>query len=159
MPLPKIESYTTDYIYSLPDGERADLIDGQIYYIAPPSRRHQYILLELAGNIREYIKSRGGSCKPFIAPFAVFLNTDDKNYVEPDICIICSPGSRRMDYSIKLFKYRSAGVREYWIVDPDRNRITVHDLADEDVNEYTFSDTVKGIIFDDLLIDFAQLEL
>lgn len=180
MPLPKIENYTTDYIYSLPEGERAELIDGQIYYMAPPSRRHQYILLELAGNIREYIKSRGGSCKPFIAPFAVFLNTDDKNYVEPDICIICSPdklndkgctgapdwiieivspGSRRMDYSIKLFKYRSAGVREYWIVDPDRNRITVHDLADEDVNEYTFSDTVKGIIFDDLLIDFAQLEL
>lgn len=80
MPLPKIENYTTDYIYSLPEGERAELIDGQIYYMAPPSRMHQYILLELAGNIREYIKSRGGSCKPFIAPFAVFLNKDDKNY-------------------------------------------------------------------------------
>lgn len=179
MPLPKSESYTTDYIYSLPEGERAELIDGQIYYMAPPSRRHQYILLELAGNILEYIKSRGGSCKPFIAPFAVFLNKDDKNYVEPDISIICdpnklndkgytgapdwiieivSPSSRRMDYSVKLFKYRSAGVQEYWIVDPDRNRITVHDLANEDVNEYTFSDTVTGVIFDDLLIDFAQLE-
>ena len=76
-----------------------------------------------------------------IAPFAVFLNADDKNYVEPDISVICdkskltdkgcngapdwiieivSSGSRRMDYYTKLFKYRTAGVREYWIVDPDK---------------------------------------
>lgn len=77
--------------------------------------------------------------KPYIAPFAVFLNEDDKTYVEPDISVICSPdklndkgcvgapdwvieivslGSRRMDYYAKLFKYRTAEVREYWIVEP-----------------------------------------
>lgn len=180
MPLPKRESYTTDYIYSLPEGERAELIDGQIYNMAPPSRRHQEILLELAGIIRDYIKVKGGTCKPFISPFAVFLNEDDKNYVEPDISVICSldkltdngcngapdwvieivsPGSRRMDYSIKLFKYRSAGVREYWIVDPDKNRITVHDLEHEDVNEYTFTDSIKAGIYEDLAIDFGQLDI
>ena len=41
MPLPKEELYTTDFIYNLPDGERAELIDGQIYYMAPPTFTHQ----------------------------------------------------------------------------------------------------------------------
>ena len=181
MPLPKSnQEYTTDYIYSLPNGERAELIDGQIYNMAPPNRRHQDIAVELLTTINNYIKSKDGSCKPYIAPFAVFLNEDDKTYVEPDISVICapekltdkgcrgapdwiieivSPGSRRMDYSIKLFKYRSAGVREYWIVDPDKNRIMVHDLVHEDVNEYTFSDSVKAGIYEDLSIDFGQLDI
>ena len=47
MPLPKERIYTIDDIYSLPDGERAELINGQIYYMAPPSRKHQEIAGEL----------------------------------------------------------------------------------------------------------------
>ena len=84
MPLPKEKIYTLDDIYALPGKERAELIDGHIYYIAPPSRKHQEISGELFGTIREYIKSKNGSCKTYIAPFAVFLNTDDRNYVDPD---------------------------------------------------------------------------
>ena len=84
MTLPQERIYTTDDIYNLPDGERAELIDGQIYYMAPPTRRHQLIAGNLFTIINTYIKSRGGSCEPYIAPFAVFLNADDKNYVEPD---------------------------------------------------------------------------
>lgn len=178
MPLPQEKIYTIDDIYALPDGERAELIDGQIYYMAPPSRKHQLISGELFTIINNYIKSKAGSCEPYIAPFAVFLNGDDKNYVEPDISVICdkakltdrgclgapdwiieivSPGSRRMDYSIKLFKYRTAGVREYWIVDPEKNRITVHNLEHEDINEYSFADTVKADIYPDLSINFNHL--
>ena len=48
MPLPKEELYTIDDIYSLPEGERAELIDGQIYDMAPPSRHHQEISMELS---------------------------------------------------------------------------------------------------------------
>ena len=44
MPSPKEELYTTDFIYNLPDGERAELIDGQIYYMAPPTFTHQRLL-------------------------------------------------------------------------------------------------------------------
>ena len=44
--------YTIDDIYALPDGERAELIDGQIYYMAPPTRKHQDIVGELFGTIR-----------------------------------------------------------------------------------------------------------
>lgn len=41
MALPKEHTYTMDDIYALPDGERAELINGQIYYMTPPSRKHQ----------------------------------------------------------------------------------------------------------------------
>lgn len=58
MPLPKESHFTIDDIYALPEGERAELIDGNIYYMAPPSRKHQEFLLELAGVIREYIKKK-----------------------------------------------------------------------------------------------------
>lgn len=170
--------YTVDDIYSLPDGQRAELVDGQIYYMAPPSRKHQEISGELFGIIWEYIKSKNGSCRPYIAPFAVFWVENDRNYVEPDISVICdpdklndkgccgapdwiieivSPGSRRMDYFTKLFKYRTAGVREYWIVDPDRNRITVYDFEAEDTQDYIFSSSVKVSIYEDLIIDFSEL--
>ena len=181
MPLPPKENeHTIDDIYALPDGQRAELIDGQMYMMAPPGRRHQRITLELSTLINNYIKKSGGSCEADIAPFAVFLNADDKNYVEPDISVICdssklndkgctgapdwiievvSPGSRRTDYFTKLFKYRTAGVREYWIVDPDKNRITVYNFQSEDTAEFSFADSVKAGIYDDLQIDFSSLNL
>lgn len=181
MPLPQQNNqYTIDDIYALPDGQRAELIDGQIYYMAPPTRRHQEIAGELFTVISNYIKANKGSCKPYISPFAVFLNENDRNYVEPDISVICdknkltdrgcsgapdwiieivSPGSRRMDYFTKLFKYRTAGVREYWIVDPEKNRILVYNFVSEDTGDYSFADSVKSGIYDDLEIDFSTLEL
>lgn len=178
MPLLKEQIYTTEDIYALPEGTRAELIDGRIYYMAPPTRRHQQIVGIIYRKIADYIDSHGGSCQPYIAPFAVFLNEDDKNYVEPDISVICdpgklddkgcngapdwiveivSPGSRRMDYFTKLFKYRTAGVREYWLVDPEKNRITVYNFETEDTNEYSFSDSVKSGIYPDFSIDFNQI--
>ena len=152
MPLLKEDIYTIKDIYALPDGERAELIEGKIYDMAPPSAAHQRILIALSTAIYNYIDNNNGSCSVYIAPFAVFLNEDDKNYVEPDISVICnpdklddkgcngapdwvieivSPSSQRMDYMIKLFKYRTAGVREYWIVDSLKNRITVYNFEED----------------------------
>lgn len=170
--------YTIDDIYNLPEGSRAELIDGQIYNIVPPSRRHQTIARELFSVINSYIKSKGGSCEAFFAPFAVFLHKDDINYVEPDISVICdpakltdkgclgapdwmieivSPASRRMGYYTKLFKYRTASAREYWIVDPEKDRILVYDFESENIGDYTFADTIKAGIYDDLLINFSDI--
>lgn len=127
----KEELYTIEDIYALPDGERAELIDGKIYYMAPPTRIHQKISWKLHQAIVNYIDSKNGECEVYAAPFAVFLNNDDINYVEPDISVICdkskldekgchgasdwiieivSSGSRRMDYFVKLFKYRNGAV-------------------------------------------------
>ena len=178
MPLISEKQYTIEDIYQLPDGQRAELINGQMYLMAPPNRVHQELVGELYRVISNDIHSKNGSCKPYIAPFAVFLNADDKNYVEPDISVICdrnklndrgcngapdwmieivSPGSQRMDYMIKLFKYRTAGVREYWIVDKAKNRITVYNFEKDDMKEYTFTDSVKAGIYADLEIDFSNI--
>ena len=181
MPLQKTyDEYTIEDIYNLPDGQRAELIDGQIYYMAPPSRRHQRIILSLSRQIADYIDAKNGTCEVDIAPFAVFLNEDDKTYVEPDISVICdsdkltdqgcngapdwiieivSPGSRRMDYFTKLFKYRTAGVREYWLVDPIKNFVIVYNFDRSDSEQYTFADTIKAGIYDDLYIDFSTIQL
>ena len=177
MPLPQEQIYTTEDIYNLPEGTRAELIDGHIYYMAPPSRKHQRIAGKLFAAISHYIENNDGTCEPYIAPFAVFLDENNKNYVEPDISVICdknklndkgcigapdwiieivSPSSRRMDYYIKLFKYRAAGIREYWIVDPDKNRIMIYNFDNEDTSDYTFSDIVKAGIYEDFSIDFSQ---
>lgn len=170
--------HTIDDIHSLPEGKRAELIDGQIYYMTPPTRNHQRISGEIFALIRKYIHTNGGSFEVDIAPYAVFLNENGANYTEPDISVICDPGrlndkgctgapdqiieivspsSRRMDYFIILFKYRTAGVRECWIVDTDRDRITVYDFESEDTKDYTFSDSVKSCIYDGLCINFSDI--
>lgn len=179
MALAQEKIYTIEDIFALPDGERAELIDGQIYSMAPPNTIHQRILMNLAGDIREHIKKRGGSCEVFPAPFAVFLNKDDRNYVEPDISVICdkdkindkgcagapdwiievtSPSSTRMDYAIKLFKYRTAGVREYWIVNPMKKAIQTYIFeGEEDSNLFSFDDEIPVHVLGGLTIKITDL--
>ncbi|MCD8230329.1 MAG: Uma2 family endonuclease [Clostridiales bacterium] len=180
MPLVEEQTYTVEDIYKLPDGQRAELIDGQLFDMAPPNTLHQRISTRLSASIVQYIQTHGGRCEAFSAPFAVFLNEDDKNYVEPDISVICnpdkitengcvgapdwiieivSPGSRRRDYMIKLFKYRTAGVREYWIVDSEKDRILIYNFESEDTGDYTFSDSVRAGIYPDFTFDFSQFHL
>lgn len=180
MALPKEKIYTIDDIYSLPEGERAELIDGQIYYMAPPSRKHQRIAGELFAVIREYIKENQGACEVDIAPFAVFLDENDKNYVEPDILVICdldklndkgcmgppdwiieivSPSSRSVDYYRKLFKYQTAGVREYWIVDYERDLVTVYDFENSTAAHYAFSDHIPSGIYPGFSINLSSLNI
>lgn len=171
--LKKGKVYTIDDIYALPDGQRAELIDGQIYYMAPPSRIHQRILLSLSRIIADYIDSNNGSCEVNIAPFAVFLSENDINYVEPDISVTCNPGkldekgchgapdwvleivspsSKARDYMTKLFQYRTAGVREYWIVDPEKQRVMVYGFENDTVEQYDFGEDIPVGIYEDFSI-------
>ena len=171
--LRKEEIYTIDDIYSLPDGEIAELIDGKIYYMAPPSRTHQRISGKLYQTIANYIDSTGGKCEIYAAPFAVFLNDDDINYLEPDISVICdqsklddkgchgapdwvievvSPSSKPRDYMAKLFKYRNAGVMEYWIVDPDKQMTMVYGFEKDIVEQYNFGEDVPSGIYEGFVI-------
>jgi len=170
MPQLKTDIYTTDYIYSLPDGQRAELIDGVIYDMTPPNRIHQELVSQFTKTIGQYIDKNNGSCKVYPAPFAVFLNEDDKTYVEPDISVICdknkldergcngapdwiieivSPSTQRMDYFVKLFKYRTVGVREYWIVNPSKHTVQVYSFeGDEDSMQFSFDDEIKTGIYE-----------
>ena len=179
MPLPKYDSHTTDYIYSLPEGQRAELIDGVVYDMAPPNFMHQKLSLELSATIRDYIRKQKGSCEVVPAPFAVFLDADDKTYVEPDISVICdksklsetgcngapdfiieivSPSSRKLDYLIKSQKYEAAGVREYWIVDPSRERTTIYRFEEDAApTVFAFNQTISVGLYGDLQINIAEL--
>ena len=172
----KEEFYTVDDIYALPEGERAELIDGRIYYMAPPGWKHQKLSMFLSMEISSYIKKAGGGCEILAAPFAVFLNADDLNYVEPDISVICdqskldekgchgapdwmieivSPGSRTMDYMTKLFKYRTAGVREYWIVDPEKSMVMVYAFEQDRAEQYLFGTDIPVGIYDGFQINLG----
>lgn len=174
----KEETYTIEDIYALPEGERAELIDGEIYDMAPPNRRHQKILNFINTEINLYIRKNNGECEIYPSPFAVFLNEDDRNYVEPDISVICdqsklddkgcngapdwiieivSPGSRQMDYYKKLFKYRTAGVREYWVVDPERQFVTVYNFEKDNMEEYSFGEDVPAGIYEDFSIKVSEV--
>lgn len=179
MALAKEKIYTIDDIFALPDGQRAELIDGRWYDMAPPNRLHQKLSSELHTKINNYIKKHNETCDVYAAPFAVFLNKDDRNYVEPDLSVICdksklddrgcsgapdwiieivSPSSPRMDYDIKLFKYHTAGVREYWIVNPMKQTVTVYDFEHGNgTNQYSFDEVIPGCVFAELEICIADL--
>lgn len=177
MALAEQKVYTIEEIYNLPEGQRAELIDGQMYMMAPPGTKHQELVFSLSRKIADYIDNKKGNCKVYLSPFAVFLD-DNKTYVEPDISVICnenqineygcngapdwvieivSPSSQRMDYMIKLFKYRTAGVREYWIVDHAKERILVYNFECDTMTEYNFNDAVKAGIYEDFKIDFSKI--
>lgn len=180
MPLPKHHKTAADY-WNLPEGERAELIDGELWDLAAPSRLHQGISMQLGGLLSAYIAQRGGSCRVYAAPFAVNLFSDDTTIVEPDLSVVCdlaklssrgcegapelvveivSPSSRGMDYGTKQNLYREAGVREYWIVDPSMRRTTVTRFFEDPAPViYPFSEPVPAGIFPGLsacLEDIAQ---
>ena len=183
MALAEAKVCTEEDYYNLPENIRAELIDGQlIYNQAAPPRIHQTILGELHTIINNYIKSKGGPCHVYPAPFAVKLWKDRETIVEPDISVICdrdkltdqgctgapdwiieiiSPSNSSHDYIRKLNLYAEAGVREYWIVDPDKKGIFVYYLEQENfkAEAHSFQDTIKVNIYEDLYIDFTSLDL
>lgn len=179
MPQISPRSYTAADYWSLPDGQRAELINGQLYNMAPPNRIHQELSFSIARKFADYIDHKGGSCRVYPAPFAVNLNADDEVYVEPDISIVCdrnkltdrgcigapdliveivSPGSRRMDYNIKNGKYAEASVREYWIVDPEKQQTTVYYYEkDAAPTILPFNQSITASIYEDFSINIDEL--
>lgn len=182
MAIPQKQVYTEDDYYAIPEDVRVELIDGQIYYQAAPSRIHQKMLSALHINIGNYINSKSEPCEVYPAPFAVKLREDRKTIVEPDISVICdrdkltdkgctgapdwiveivSPDNSSHDYVRKLNLYLDAGVREYWIVNPMEQSIFVYHLEKDSfkAKSYTFQDKIKVNIYDDLWIDFQEITL
>ena len=126
MPLLKEETYTIEDIYALPDGKRAELIDGHIYYMAPPSRKHQDISVELSSAIKDYIRSHAGKCKVYAAPFAVYRDEKADTYVEPDISVICRI---LINWMTKDVKVRRIGLSRLFLRAADRWTIVLSCLS------------------------------
>lgn len=163
--------YTLDDYYRLPNDVRAELIDGRIFYMQSSTSTHQSIIGELYFATRLFIKERDGECQPLMAPLDVQLDCDDKTMVQPDFMIICdkekiwkdriygapdfvaevlSPSTRKRDTDIKILKYKNAGVREYWIVDIDKERVICYFFEEDGFmpNTYTFQNEVPVRIYD-----------
>ena len=148
-------TYTIEDYYALPDDRRVELIDGVIYDMGAPTVKHQKVLGFVFSKLMAESLSHDGKCQVFVAPIDVRLFQDDKNMFQPDALIICSedgddderlsddrriegapdfvlevlsPTTRKRDLYLKNAKYMEAGVREYWIIDPQKETLTVYDL-------------------------------
>lgn len=180
MPFPKDHKYTAEEYFALtPEDstERYELINGELVLQAAPGEIHQDIVGGLYSEIRIFIRSNGGNCKPMIAPFEVVL--DEHNVVQPDVMIICDKNkmdgkrcngapdfiievlsaNRRDDLVDKLALYSAHGVREYWIVDPKNEKTLVYFFEKSDFpNIYTFDTPVPvGIYGGELTINISEL--
>lgn len=176
------KKYTyADYL-TWDDDTRYELIDGVPYMMSAPSVNHQEISGELFAQLHNYLK--GKPCKVFAAPFDVRLNADaeDNTVVQPDITVICdskkiengkscegppdmvieilSPSTAIHDQNIKFDKYLGAGVKEYWIVNPETRSVQVfHFLKNKEgsFRVYTENDAISVHILEDCQIDLADI--
>jgi len=180
MPQPEEKIATIRDIYALPEGRRAEVIDGVLYDMAPPLRIHQDIVVALTLAIGNYIQAHGGDCRVYPAPFGVQLEDDDYNYFEPDVSVICDPAkltergctgapdwilevvsdsSAARDNLIKRRKYEAAGVRIYTIIDPRLRTVKVYCFdrpdAEQQYHEYSFAAPVPSFLYEDLTLDFS----
>jgi len=173
--------YTIDDYYDLPDNVRCELIDGYFYDMAAPSNVHQVLIGELHVQFYNCIAAHPErDCIVMLSPFDVHLFRDRTTMVQPDLLISCgngeltqkryegapdlavevlSPSSRGHDMLLKLNKYCDAGVREYWIVDPQNWQILVYDFEVSDApQQYDFTEKVPVAISDGTCeIDFGAI--
>jgi len=153
----EVERYTYGDYLNWPDEERWELIEGEAYDMSPaPSRWHQQIAGELFKQIAVFLT--GKKCEAYFAPFDVRLPRADEDdsetmtVVQPDIVVVCNPAkldnrgcrgapdlvveilspfTASKDQIEKLALYEKHGVKEYWIIHPTDNLLTVR-LLEED---------------------------
>ena len=177
----KRQDYDINDYLAIPDGIRVELIDGVIYDMAAPTNIHQVLIVQIASRLNAFIEKSNGDCVPFVAPSDVQLSKEDnKTIVQPDVFVVCdrdiakkrffesapdlvieilSPSTKKLDLGDKLRKYREAGVREYWIVDPIQKRVIVHYFENTNIPKtYGFDGKVPVGIFDGKCeIDFTEI--
>lgn len=173
--------YTIEDRNSIPDDCRTELIDGVIYDLSSPNVIHQKICTTITSEIYLYIRDNKGDCDVFSAPLDVSFPNDNKTVVEPDILVVCdidklktgwvvgapdfvveilSKSTWKRDCVIKCAKYAQMGVREYWIIDPNKQVITVYDFeGDTPPTIYGFDAVVPVRIYGgNCKIDFTTIK-
>ena len=181
------ERYTLADCLTWDENELIEIIDGEAFMMATPSRIHQKISGELFRQLANYLE--GKKCEVYAAPFGVRLFEQDGDrpedvdtVVEPDISVVCdrnkldkhgckgapdliveilSPSSLRHDRLVKLNLYQRAGVREYWIVDPENRSVMVF-LPDSNGSfrlheDYGREDVAKVSVLDGFFIELNKV--
>ena len=173
---------------ALPDDQRVELIDGVFYDMGAPTIPHQVLGGEIFALLRGFLRKKKGPCMPLVSPVDVQLDRDDKTILQPDVMVVCdrskltparvfgapdflvevlSPGTRSKDMLIKYNKYRNAGVKEYWAVDPKKETVIQY-LFDDPCEEerdgditlrlYSFDQPVPVELFQgELEINFREI--
>lgn len=188
MSLPaKQERFTFADVLTWDEDERIEIINGEAFMMATPSRIHQEISIAIAAQLYNFLE--GKRCRVYPAPFGVRLFEQDGDspesvdtVVEPDISVVCdrnklddhgckgapdmvieilSPSTRRHDQLVKLNLYQRAGVREYWIVDPGAQSVLVF-LPDSGGSfrpheVYGKSDIAKVNVLDGCFIELSKV--
>lgn len=161
---------------------RYELIDGEVYILAAPNYRHQITVTEILVKFSNWFK--GKTCRAITSPFDVtlFKGEDDANVVQPDIVVICdaekvdekgkyrgtptlvvevlSGSTRRKDMVKKTDLYMQSGVREYWMVDPDKQSVYQYSFNEQDIQDYrvyTGDATIESLSFTGLDIPLKEL--
>ena len=173
--------YTLEDYLRLPDDQRVELIDGVFYDMAAPTTIHQSIAGFLHKKFLDFVMANKGPCFPFISPVDVQLDCDDKTVVQPDVLVVCdrtkykngrvfgapdlvvevlSPSTRRKDMQLKMYKYAGAGVREYWMVDPEKKLVVQYDLEHLGIPAvYNFQSLIPVLIWDSACrIDLGEMD-
>ena len=159
--MPQKKEYTFEEWLEIDNNEATELIDGIVYYMwggtqGGPSRRHMDVVRQLVGELFNFLK--GKKCKLYFQPFIVKLGK--KTTVRPDLSVICdsdklddrgcngapdfiievlSSSNATNDLWTKRIQYLKAGVKEYWIVDPVMNEVTVYILLNGEYNAIHYS--------------------
>jgi Uma2 family endonuclease len=187
MPLPQEnKKYTyADYL-TWPEDKSYEIINGVPYMQAAPAWQHQAVSRELVLQFGGYL--RGKECQVFAAPFDLRLpdaaESDETctNVYQPDVVVVCdksklkgtgyygvpdlvieivSPSTARVDKLLKFNMYEKAGVKEYWIVEPEAKLISIFTLQSNNrygrPEIYAENDNVKVSIFEDLAIDLSTV--
>jgi Uma2 family endonuclease len=163
--------------WDLNPGERFELIDGVAYAMAAPNTEHQRISMILSAALFNYFKDK--PCRPFAAPFDVRLfyeeDESDDTVIQPDLVVVCdpeklgeegcegapdlvieilSPSNTAIEMHRKLGLYQDAGVREYWVIDPDQKLIEIYRLNNGhyEPSMLRLDDTVQSALFSGLVI-------
>ena len=169
------------------ENESIEIINGEAFMMATPSRIHQKISGELFRQLANYLE--GKKCEVYSAPFGVRLFEQDGDrpedvdtVVEPDISVVCdrskldkhgckgapdliveilSPSSLRRDRLVKLNLCQRAGVREYWIADPENRSVMVF-LPDSNGSfrlreDYGWEDVAKVNVLDGCFIELNKV--
>ena len=173
--------YTLEDYLRLPDDQRVELIDGVFYDMAAPTTIHQSIAGFLHKKFLDFVMANKGPCFPFISPVDVQLDCDDRTVVQPDVLVVCdrtkykngrvfgapdlvievlSPSTRRKDMQLKMYKYAGAGVREYWMVDPEKKLVVQYDLEHLGIPAvYNFQSLIPVLIWDSACrIDLGEMD-
>lgn len=157
-------------LHKMGENREFELIDGNLIISEMAGVSHQRMVKKLGRAISDFIDENHGICEVFDVGVNVYLDENEYTLVIPDITVICnpdritekgiegapdfvievvSPSTRQTDYHKKLHKYMDVGVTEYWIVDMDREMVSVCINGEPmQVTIYSFTDEIPVYIYD-----------